>query len=58
MKITRDDLHNKTNGQLCALFKKATAALANHPRGSAARRAVLAAAELIRQEQARRGPAP
>lgn len=58
MKISRDDLHKRTKGELSRLFNAAQAELGRQPSDSEARREAQQALALIRQEQARRGPAP
>ncbi len=54
MKISRDDLHKRTKGELSRLFNAAQAQLSRQPRQSEARREAQQALTLIRQELARR----
>lgn len=54
-KLSRDDLHRKTDGQLSDLFNRATRDIVNAPRPSLAFRQASSALRLIRDELARRG---
>lgn len=54
MKISRDDLHKRTKGELSRLFTTAQAQLSRQPRHSEAHRQAELAVTLIRQELARR----
>lgn len=54
-KLSRDDLHRKTDAQLADLFNRAARELRNAPRMSSAFRQVSSALRLIRDELASRG---
>ena len=54
-KLSRDDLHRKTDGQLADLFNRAARDVGNAPRLSLAFRQVSSVLRLIREELARRG---
>lgn len=54
MKISRDDLHTRTKGELSRLFNAAKAELSRQPRHSEARRQAEHAVTMIRDELARR----
>lgn len=53
-KLSRDDLHRKTDAQLAHLFNRAARDIGNAPRLTPAFRQASAALQLIRDELARR----
>ena len=57
-KLSRDDLHRKTDAQLTDLFNQAACQLRTAPRMSSAFRQVSSALRLIRDELANRGISP
>lgn len=54
-KLSRDDLHRKTDAQLAGLFNRAAREIGSAPRPSLAFRQASSALRLIRDELARRG---
>lgn len=54
-KLSRDDLHRKTDAQLANLFNRAAHEVGNAPRPSRAFRQASCALRIIRDELARRG---